>query len=125
MSQEEKYLLELTQELLDCISNRDWETYTKLCDKDFTCFEPEASEQLISGLDFHKFYFDNKLTNIITKSTISNPNIRIFDSTGVVCYTRVLQISNGEKFSSVVSNETRIWRKMDKKWKLIHFHRSK
>ncbi len=28
-------------------------------DPQLTCFEPEAHGNLIEGLDFHRFYFDN------------------------------------------------------------------
>ncbi len=28
-------------------------------DPQLTCFEPEAFGNLIEGMDFHKFYFDN------------------------------------------------------------------
>lgn len=28
-------------------------------DPQLTCFEPEAYGNLIEGMDFHKFYFDN------------------------------------------------------------------
>ena len=32
---------------------------SKLADPQLTCFEPEAHGNLIEGMDFHKFYFDN------------------------------------------------------------------
>ena len=31
----------------------------KLCTEDMTCFEPEACAQLVTGMEFHKFYFDH------------------------------------------------------------------
>ena len=34
-------------------------TLRKLCDDDLTAFEPEALGNLVEGLHFHKFYFDN------------------------------------------------------------------
>jgi len=31
----------------------------KICDPHLTAFEPEALGNLVEGMDFHKFYFDN------------------------------------------------------------------
>ena len=33
--------------------------YRKICDPHLTAFEPEALGNLVEGMDFHKFYFDN------------------------------------------------------------------
>jgi hypothetical protein len=62
---EEMELLDLSQKLLDSIAEQNWTLYQELCDKSLTCFEPEAGEQLIGGLDFHKFYFDNNLKSFL------------------------------------------------------------
>ena len=32
----------------------------RLCDPHLTAFEPEALGNLVEGLEFHKFYFDNR-----------------------------------------------------------------
>ena len=53
-------LLQLTHRLLACIEAGDWDAYTAMCDPSLTCFEPEACGEHIAGLDFHKFYFDNR-----------------------------------------------------------------
>ena len=50
-------LLDLNQQLLDCITAADWDTYQQLCDPTLTCFEPEAMGHLVSGMEFHQFYF--------------------------------------------------------------------
>ncbi|EYC45889.1 hypothetical protein Y032_0414g1039 [Ancylostoma ceylanicum] len=51
-------IVRVTQQLLDAISCKDFEVYTKLCDPAMTCFEPEALGNLIEGVEFHRFYFD-------------------------------------------------------------------
>lgn len=33
--------------------------YRKICDPGLTSFEPEALGNLVEGMDFHKFYFEN------------------------------------------------------------------
>lgn len=32
----------------------------KICDPGLTSFEPEALGNLVEGMDFHKFYFENR-----------------------------------------------------------------
>lgn len=32
---------------------------SKMCDPAVTAFEPEALGNLVEGLDFHRFYFEN------------------------------------------------------------------
>lgn len=36
-----------------------WLLVRKLCDPNLTSFEPESLGNLITGMDFHKFYFEN------------------------------------------------------------------
>lgn len=52
-------MIKLTEQLLDGIHSGDYEIYTKLCDPQMTAFEPGALGNLVEGMDFHKFYFDN------------------------------------------------------------------
>lgn len=33
--------------------------HSKMCDPAVTAFEPEALGNLVEGLDFHRFYFEN------------------------------------------------------------------
>ena len=72
----EQEVFEANAALLQSISAGDWGTYASLCDEGLTGFEPEAAGQQISGLPFHKFYFDNA-SNPASKSTstISQPMV--------------------------------------------------
>lgn len=37
--------------------------YRKICDPGLTSFEPEGLGNLVEGMDFHRFYFDNREFN--------------------------------------------------------------
>lgn len=34
-------------------------SFRRICDPGLTSFEPEALGNLVEGMDFHKFYFEN------------------------------------------------------------------
>lgn len=41
-------------------SNRfSFSLFSKICDPHLTAFEPESLGNLVEGMDFHKFYFEN------------------------------------------------------------------
>jgi len=125
---EEKEILELTQRLINAITERDFNEYAKLCTEDMTCFEPEACCQLISGMDFHKFYFDKLPTTpgISVQQSMMTPKVHMLGENGAcVAYIRLVQTINKDgKAESVSLPETRIWQKFDKDWKCVHTHRS-
>lgn len=54
-------VIKVTEQLLEAINTGDFETYAKLCDPQITAFDPAALGNLVEGVDFHKFYFDNGL----------------------------------------------------------------
>ena len=35
-------------------------SFRRICDPGLTSFEPEALGNLVEGMDFHKFYFENR-----------------------------------------------------------------
>lgn len=67
----------MTEQLIEAINNGDFDAYTwddfwnvfiiyswsmfcrKICDPHLTAFEPESLGNLVEGMDFHKFYFEN------------------------------------------------------------------
>ncbi|XP_044095764.1 calcium/calmodulin-dependent protein kinase type II subunit gamma isoform X5 [Neovison vison] len=53
-------IIKITEQLIEAINNGDFEAYTKICDPGLTSFEPEALGNLVEGMDFHKFYFENR-----------------------------------------------------------------
>jgi ketosteroid isomerase-like protein len=121
----EESLLEASRKLLKSIDAGDWKAYSALCDDSLTCFEPEAEGHLVTGMPFHKFYFDLPPSKSPRLSSISSPDVRVIGDVGIVCYVRLVQKldASGAPITATVS-ETRIWRKEGEKWKHIHFHRS-
>ena len=55
----EQEIIKVTEQLLSALTSGDFETFSRLCDSKITCFEPESLGNLVEGMDFHKFYFDN------------------------------------------------------------------
>ncbi len=123
----EHEVLQLTHRLLEAIARRDWEEYCRLCDERLTSFEPEAKGCLIQGLDFHRFYFDQRVPEPYGRSTVCAPFVRILgDSAALVAYVRVTQrLKPDGTVCSERYEETRIWqRQSNGQWRHVHFHRS-
>ncbi len=120
-------LLNLTQMILDSISNRDWDTYSSLVDEKLTCIEPETGNNICEGLEFHKTYFlVPKDEKIVVKENILQPVTKFLGDVAIICYKRVRQITNldDKSVKSEITSETRVWRMTENTWKMIHFHKS-
>lgn len=121
-------IIKATEQLIDYINGGDFEGYTKICDTHLTSFEPEALGNLVEGLEFHKFYFDNVLgKNCKTVNTmILNPHVHLLgDDAACIAYIRLTQYmdKHGQAHTQQ-SEETRVWQRRDHKWQCMHFHRS-
>jgi len=119
-------LLALTRQLLECIAAGDWAAYEQLCDPQLTAFEPEAMGQLVEGLEFHRFYFEQLPDKGPSQVTMASPSVRILGDAAVVAYVRLTQsiARDGQPVTSCFE-ETRVWRRAAGGWRLMHFHRSK
>ncbi|XP_045104295.1 calcium/calmodulin-dependent protein kinase type II delta chain-like isoform X30 [Portunus trituberculatus] len=121
-------IIKATEQLIDCINSGDFEGYTKICDTHLTSFEPEALGNLVEGLEFHKFYFDNVLgKNCKTVNTmILSPHVHLLgEDAACIAYIRLTQYmdKHGQAHTQQ-SEETRVWQRRDHKWQCMHFHRS-
>lgn len=124
----EQQIIQLTQKLITSITSGDFETYCKLVDPHLTALEPEARGNLVEGLEFHKFYFDNVYSKRTTpiNTTILSPHVHMMgDEAACICYVRLQQFitSNGTPLTRQ-SEETRVWHKKSGHWVNVHFHRS-
>lgn len=127
-SQKEQEIIRLTQQLITSITTQDYDTYSKLVDSHVTAFEPEAIGNLVEGLEFHKFYFDNVLRqrNAPTNTTILSPHVHILSAEAAcISYVRLTQRigGNGEPVTDQ-SEETRVWQLKNGQWVCVHLHRS-
>jgi len=120
-------IIKMTECILDAINSGDFETYTKLCDSNITAFEPEALGNLVEGIEFHKFYFDNSIKQSKSSNvTILNPVVHLLgEDAASIGYVKVTQTldKQGHAFTSQ-SEETRIWQRREGRWYNVHFHRS-
>jgi calcium/calmodulin-dependent protein kinase (CaM kinase) II len=118
-------VLAANQRLLETIAAADWNAYASLCDADITCFEPEARGELVSGLAFHKFYFDLGGPASRKNTTMCSPRVHLAGDMAVVCYIRLTQsLDAAGQPQTARSEETRVWRQTPHGWKHVHFHRS-
>ncbi|XP_034026727.1 calcium/calmodulin-dependent protein kinase (CaM kinase) II beta 1 isoform X10 [Thalassophryne amazonica] len=119
-------IIKITEQLIEAINNGDFEAYAKICDPGLTSFEPEALGNLVEGMDFHRFYFENLLAKNSKPihTTILNPHVHLIgEDAACIAYIRLTQFvdSQGRPRSSQ-SEETRVWHRRDSKWQNIHFH---
>uniref|UniRef100_A0A672HPJ5 calcium/calmodulin-dependent protein kinase n=1 Tax=Salarias fasciatus TaxID=181472 RepID=A0A672HPJ5_SALFA len=119
-------IIKITEQLIEAINNGDFDAYTRICDPGLTSFEPEALGNLVEGMDFHKFYFDNLLSKNSkpVHTTLLNPHVHLIgEDAACIAYIRLTQFvdSTGRPRSSQ-SEETRVWHRRDGKWLNVHFH---
>ena len=148
----EAEVLRCNAELLSAIGQGDWRTYSRLCADDITCFEPETAGQQVSGLDFHRFFFDlgggggesdgdsdgssaqagqaaaaSTSTSTAPLNTMCSPVVRVMGPVAIVSYARATQaVGEGGAPRTQVSHETRVWQRsaVDGTWKNVHLHKS-
>nr|XP_012142058.1 PREDICTED: calcium/calmodulin-dependent protein kinase type II alpha chain isoform X16 [Megachile rotundata] len=122
-------IIKMTEQLIESINTGDFEAYTKICDPHLTAFEPEALGNLVEGMDFHKFYFDNAVLGKnckVVNTTILNPHVHLLgEDAACIAYVRLTQYMDKQGVAHThQSEESRVWHKRDNKWQNVHFHRS-
>ncbi|XP_051953460.1 calcium/calmodulin-dependent protein kinase type II subunit beta-like isoform X17 [Xyrauchen texanus] len=119
-------IIKITEQLIEAINNGDFEAYAKICDPGLTCFEPEALGNLVEGMDFHRFYFENLLSKNSKPihTTILNPHVHLIgEDAACIAYIRLTQYVDVQgRPRSSQSEETRVWHRREAKWQNVHFH---
>ncbi|KAM4599082.1 calcium/calmodulin-dependent protein kinase type II subunit gamma isoform 9-T9 [Fundulus diaphanus] len=126
MKARKQEIIKMTEQLIEAINNGDFDSYTRICDPGLTSFEPEALGNLVEGMDFHKFYFENLLSKNSkpVHTTILNPHVHLIgEDAACIAYIRLTQYIDGQgRPRSCQSEETRVWHRRDAKWLNVHFH---
>uniref|UniRef100_A0A8C2A041 calcium/calmodulin-dependent protein kinase n=1 Tax=Cyprinus carpio TaxID=7962 RepID=A0A8C2A041_CYPCA len=126
MKARKQEIIKITEQLIEANNNGDFEAYAKICDPGLTCFEPEALGNLVEGMDFHRFYFENLLSKNSKPihTTILNPHVHLIgEEAACIAYIRLTQYVDGQgRPRSSQSEETRVWHRRDSKWQNVHFH---
>ncbi|XP_047550702.1 calcium/calmodulin-dependent protein kinase type II subunit beta isoform X5 [Lutra lutra] len=119
-------VIKITEQLIEAVNNGDFEAYAKICDPGLTSFEPEALGNLVEGMDFHRFYFENLLAKNSkpVHTTILNPHVHVIgEDAACIAYIRLTQYIDGQgRPRTSQSEETRVWHRRDGKWQNVHFH---
>jgi len=137
----EQEIIKVTEQLLSALTSGDFDTFSRLCDPKITCFEPESLGNLVEGMDFHKFYFDNwKLSRsdtVVTKvnapvarshinTTVLHPTVHLMsDDAACIAYIRLTQFMDRDAAAKTVQHEeSRVWHRKNGRWVNVHCHRS-
>jgi len=123
-------VIKLTEQIIEAINSGDYDAYSKLVDPHMTAFEPEAVGNLVAGIEFHKFYFDNVLGKNCKSmnTTLLNPHVHLLgDDTACIAYVRLTQFIDKHPTTTPRTQQTeesRVWHRRDGKWQMVHLHRS-
>lgn len=128
----EQEIIKVTEQLLSALTSGDFDTFSKLCDPKITCFEPESLGNLVEGMDFHKFYFDNLVTKMAgpnrshINTTVLHPTVHLMnDDAACIAYIRLTQFMDRDGTAKTVQHEeSRVWHRKNGRWVNVHCHRS-
>jgi len=118
-------IVNLSLELLDSISKKDWVAYKSLVDEKNIAIEPDYLNNILEGTDVQKFLFDlPKNQDLKIKENILNPNVRLINDISIICFKRLRQIYNiaDKSVRSECYTGTIIWKRIQHVgWKVIHY----
>ncbi len=124
MDEEQKELYDTLVKLLHAIRVGDVEYYNTHTTEDMTCFEPESHGLQVRGRQFHEFFMSRISGDSEYNFEIVDPTIKVYGDTGYTAYNLALQRYENGAFKLSRASETRIFRKIDGRWVMVHFHRN-
>lgn len=121
-------IIRLTEQWIAYCTVGDFEAFTRLVDPGITCFMPGTCGNMVEGLDFHKFFFDNVVSRSAKSSNtyVLNPYVHLLgNSAACIAFTRLTQyIDRSGLPHTQQSEDTVVWLKRSSGWQIVHIHRS-
>lgn len=119
---------------LRSVQENDVQTYHETTGADLTLYEWWVTPHRIDGLPFHEFMMEaNARRGSVfgaegepapTRFDLSNLHIQRYDDTVIASYTLLVSTATPQGVKVASHNETRVMVKIDKKWKVVHVHKS-
>ena len=130
----EMELLALLDQHLRSIWDGDLVTYRATTGEDVTFFEWYISTQRIDGLDFHlretaanyRAAEDRRRggQRYEIEHEVLQPKVQIYGDVAIITFTLLMRYTTGEGVRHTEHNETRVFYRRDKRWQLVHCHKS-
>jgi calcium/calmodulin-dependent protein kinase (CaM kinase) II len=126
-AEDEQEILDLTRQLLENIYVHPSASYYEdHVDPGVTAYEGLPTRK--DGIGYHlvalKTLEDASGGKTANHLELLNPKVQLYGDFAVVTCTTEVTNFGGTKMEVDLLNETRVWVRIDGKWKLVHFHKS-
>ena len=118
-------VLDITRQMLDAMYSADPEIHRRHSAEDMSSYEWYIAPQRIDGLEFHLALIAGGGNGISSRLDMLTPRVQVYGDTAIVNYTLLKTTLGADvppQFSTM--NETRVFVKLDRVWKMVHLHKS-
>jgi len=122
----ESEVLEITRQMLNAMYTGDPEVHRRHSAEDMSSYEWYIAPQRIDGLDFHLKLIEGGGNGTAGRLDMLTPRVQVYGDTAIVNYT-LLKTSFGSESlppQFATMNETRVFVKLERIWKMVHLHKS-
>lgn len=129
----DKEIHEFLLKHLNGIMKNDIASYHETTSEDLTLYEWWVTPHRLDGLPFHEFMMNsNGERGAVfgaeetgkTRFDLSNLHIQRYGDTAIASYTLLISTSSKDGVKVASHNESRVIVKTNRKWKVVHVHKS-
>ncbi len=137
-------VIDFLRKHLQSIQDNDIETYHATTHEDLTLYEWWVTPHRLDGLEFHDFMLAEAARrgtafgveigsdaeglppeeSLHTRFDCSNLRLQRYGDTAIASYTLLVSTGSRAGVSVAAHNESRVMVKIDRKWKVVHAHKS-